>query len=126
MMLTDAVRQQKHAEHIVSALSCQLRLKGKITEWLSKASMRPFVRDLCIHMPVCRSSGISMFDNMVAVAVSIVIAIVIGKVTPTRTQSCRERGREREREIEIYHVFVWSAVSEAWHLAIYCLTKCDP
>ena len=75
-------------------------------------------------MPVCRSSGISMFDNMVAVAVSIVIAIVIAKVTPTRTQSFREREREREREID--HIFVWSAVSEAWHLAIYCLTKCDP
>jgi len=43
-----------------------------------------------------QSSGISIFDNMVAVAVAIVIAIVIGKVTPTRTQSCRERGRERE------------------------------
>ena len=98
MVLTAAVRQQKHAEQLVSALSFPLRLKGKVTEWLSKASMRPFVRDLCIHMPVCRSSGISMFDNMVAVAVSIVIAIVIGKVTPTRTQSFRERERERERD----------------------------
>ena len=104
MVLTAAVRQQKHAEHTVSALSFQLRLKGKITEWLSKASMRPFVRDLCIHMPVCKSSGISIFDNMVAVAVAIVIAIVIAKVTPTRTQRFREREREIERDRYIIYL----------------------
>ena len=61
--------------------------------------MRTFVGDLSIHMSVCKTSGISIFDNMVAVAVAIVIAIVIAKVTPTRTQRFRERERERERDI---------------------------
>ena len=68
--------------------------------------MRTFVRDLSIHMPVCKTSGISIFDNMVAVAVAIVIAIVIAKVTPTRTQRFIEREREREREIDISYICV--------------------
>ena len=52
MVLTAAVRQQKHAEQLFSALGFSLRLKGKGSRMAGQGIDASIVRDLAIHMPV--------------------------------------------------------------------------